>query len=129
LNLPNSSDGVVVSKSVKPQAKEKVDHMSDSESAMRDRIFRAVAPKDSPPIAARLLLVLVVLGAHTARAQEVTDDGRVGIILAHPLIVDDFSGAPYFWFDDQTGGVRTYRVSFPNVIYHARPWLQGWGGL
>jgi hypothetical protein len=96
---------------------------------MRDRVFRAVAPKDSPPIAARLLLVLIVLGAHTARAQEVTDDGRVGMILAHPLIVDDFSGAPYFWFDDQTGGVRTYRVSFPNVIYHARPWLQGWGGL
>jgi len=75
------------------------------------------------------LLVLVGLVAHTVRAQEVTDDGRAGIILSHTLFGDEFSGAPYFWFDEQTGGVKTYRVSFPHVIYHARPWLQGSGGL
>jgi Protein of unknown function (DUF2490) len=83
----------------------------------------------SRPIAFRaFLLVVVALGAQSARAQEVTDDGRVGVIFAHP-IVGEFSGAPYVWFDDQTGGVKTYRVSFPHVIYRARPWLQGWGGL
>ena len=74
------------------------------------------------------LVVLIVLSAPHARAQDVTDDGRVGVIFAHP-IADDVSGAPYFWFDDQTGGVKTYRVSFPNVIYRVRPWLQGVGGL
>jgi hypothetical protein len=25
--------------------------------------------------------------------------------------------------------VKSYRVAFPNVIYHARRWLQGWAGL
>jgi Protein of unknown function (DUF2490) len=85
--------------------------------------------KHSQLIAFRaFLLVVVALGAHSARAQEVTDDGRVGVIFAHP-IAGDFSGQPYVWFDDQTGSVKTYRVSFPNVIYRARPWLQGWGGL
>ena len=83
----------------------------------------------SGPIGCRAILVVVVaLGAHSARAQEVTDDGRVGVVFAHP-IANELSGAPYFWFDDQTGSVKTYRISFPNVIYKARPWLQGWGGL
>ena len=83
----------------------------------------------SQPIAFRaFLLVVVALGAHSARAQEVTDDGRVGVIFAHP-IAGDFSGQPYVWFDDRTGGVRTYRVSFPNVIYRARPWLRPVGGF
>jgi hypothetical protein len=84
----------------------------------------------SQPIAlGALLFVVVALGAHSASAQEeVTDDGRVGLILAHP-IAGEFSGAPYVWFDDQTGDVQTYRVSFPNVIYRARPWLQGLGAL
>lgn len=76
-----------------------------------------------------ILLVVVSLGASHARAQEVTEDGRVAVIFAHPTILDDFSGAPYVWFDDQTGGVKSYRVAFPNIIYHVRPWLQGWGGL
>src|SRR5262249_25906276 len=65
----------------------------------------------------------------SAHGQDVTNDGRVGVTFAHPLIVDDFSGAPYAWFDDQTGGVKSYRVAFPNIVYHATPWLQGWGGL
>jgi hypothetical protein len=25
--------------------------------------------------------------------------------------------------------VKPYRVAVPNIIYHARPWLPGWGGL
>ena len=74
------------------------------------------------------LLVVVVLGAHTARAQEVTDDGRIGVIFAHP-IAGAFSGAPYVWFDDLTGGVKTYRVSIPDVDYRARRWLHGVGGF
>ena len=74
------------------------------------------------------LVVLIALSAPHARAQDVTDDARLGIIIAHP-IVDDVSGAPYVWFDDRTGGAKTYRVSFPNVIYRVRPWLQGSGGL
>ena len=74
------------------------------------------------------LLVVVVLGAHNARAQEVADDGRIGAIFAHP-IAGDLSGAPYVWFDDQTGGVKTYRVSFPDVDYRARRWLHGVGGF
>jgi len=76
-----------------------------------------------------LVLVLVVLGAPRAQAQDVKDDGRVGVIFAHPTPLDDFSGAPYVWFDDQTGSVTSYRIAFPNIIYHARPWLQGWGGV
>lgn len=76
-----------------------------------------------------IVVVLVALGASWARAQEITNDGRMGVILAHPLVLDDFSGAPYAWFDDQTGGVKTYRLAFPNVIYHAQPWLQGWSGF
>jgi len=69
-----------------------------------------------------------VLGAHNARAQEVADDGRIGVIFAHP-IAGNLSGAPYVWFDDQTGGVKTYRVSFPDVDYRARRWLHGVGGF
>jgi hypothetical protein len=76
-----------------------------------------------------LLLVLVSLRAQSTRAQDVTNDGRIGAILAHPTIFDQLSGAPYIWFDDQTADVKSYRVAFPNIIYHARPWLQGWGGL
>jgi len=76
-----------------------------------------------------LLLVLVAFAAPCARAQEVTDDGRAAIVFAHPTVFERFSGAPYFWFDDQSGGVTSYRVAVPNIIYHARPWLQGWGGL
>src|SRR5499427_10397669 len=75
------------------------------------------------------VLVLTALGAAAAHAQDVTNDGRVAAIFAHPLVFDHFSGAPYVWFDDQTGGVKSYRVAFPNIIYHVRPWLQGWGGL
>src|SRR5262245_41113482 len=75
-----------------------------------------------------VLLVAVVLGAHSARAQEVADDGRVAVIVTHP-IRGEFSGAPYVWFDDQSGGVKTYRVSIPAVIYGARPWLKGLGGF
>jgi hypothetical protein len=75
------------------------------------------------------VLLLVALAAPHADAQEVTDDGRVGVIFAHPIVLDEFSGAPYVWFDNQTGGVKSYRVAFPNIIYHARPWLQGWGGV
>jgi Protein of unknown function (DUF2490) len=83
----------------------------------------------SERIAFRVILVVIVaLGAHGARAQEVIDDGRVGAIFAHP-IAGEFSGAPYVWFDDQTGGVKTYRVSIPDVIYKARPWLQGLSGF
>ena len=83
----------------------------------------------SQPIAFRaFLFVVVALGAHSARAQEVTDDGRIGVIFAHP-IAGDLSGQPYLWFDDQTGGVRTYRVSFPDVTYRARTWLRGMGGF
>ncbi|HUK37005.1 MAG TPA: DUF2490 domain-containing protein [Vicinamibacterales bacterium] len=74
-------------------------------------------------------LVLSVLGVGVTRAQGVTNDARVGVTFAHPLIIDDFSGAPYAWFDDQTGDVKSYRVAFPNVIYHAKPWLQGWSGV
>jgi len=76
-----------------------------------------------------LVLVLVALGASRVQAQDVADDGRVAVTFAHPMPFDDFSGAPYFLFDDQTGGVKTYRVAFPNIIYHATPWLQGWGGF
>ena len=76
-----------------------------------------------------LVLVLVALGASRVQAQDVVDAGRVSVIFAHPTPLDDFSGAPYFLFDDQTGGVRTYRLAFPNIIYHATPWLQGWGGF
>jgi hypothetical protein len=75
------------------------------------------------------VLVLIALGAASPHAQEVTNDGRVGLIFAHPLVLDDFSGAPYVWFDDQTGGVKTSRVAFPNIIYHATPWLQAWSGF
>ena len=76
-----------------------------------------------------LLLVLVAFDALRVQAQDVANDGRVGVTFAHPTLFDDFSGAPYFLFDDQTGGVKTYRVAFPNIIYHATPWLQGWGGF
>ena len=75
------------------------------------------------------VLVLVALGAARSHAQDVTNDGRVEATFAHPLVFDHFSGAPYFWFDDQTGDVKSYRVAFPNIIYHATPWLQGWGGF
>jgi len=76
-----------------------------------------------------LVLVLVALATPDARAQEVTNDGRVAATFAHPTIFDELSGAPYVWFDDQTGSVTSYRVAFPNIVYHARPWLQGWGGV
>jgi len=75
------------------------------------------------------VLIVVALGATSAHAQDVTDDGRLGVIFSHPAFVDRFSGEPYLWFDDQTGGVKSYRVAVPNVIYHATPWLQGWSGL
>jgi len=75
-----------------------------------------------------LLLAVVVFGAHSAHAQEVADDGRIGVIFAHP-IAGEFSGAPYVWFDDQTGGVKTYRISIPDVDYRARRWLHGVGGF
>ena len=74
------------------------------------------------------LLAIVVLGAHSAGAQEVADDGRIGVIFAHP-IAGELSGAPYVWFDHQTGGVKTYRVSIPDVDYRARRWLHGVGGF
>jgi len=76
-----------------------------------------------------LVLVLVALSASRAHAQDVADAGRVAVIFAHLKPLDDVSGAPYVLFDDQTGGVKTYRVEFPNIIYHATPWLQGWGGF
>src|SRR5262245_20178199 len=77
-----------------------------------------------------LLLAFVALGAAPhAHAQDVTDDGRVEVVFAHPTFLDGLSGAPYVWFDDQSGGVKSYRVAFPNLIYHLKPWLQGWGGL
>jgi hypothetical protein len=84
---------------------------------MKRRAFCAVA------------LALATLGAQRAYAQDVTDDGRIGVIFAHPLALDKLSGAPYIWFDDQTGSVTSVRVAFPNIIYHVRPWLQGWGGV
>src|SRR5689334_2489991 len=77
----------------------------------------------------RLLLAFVAFGARSAYGQDVTDDGRVAVVFAHPTFVEDLSGAPYVWFDDQTGGVKSYRVAFPNLIYHMKPWLQAWGGL
>jgi Protein of unknown function (DUF2490) len=76
-----------------------------------------------------LLLALVALAAPSAHAQEVTDEGRVAVTFAHPTVLDGFSGAPYVWFDGQSGGVKSYRVAVPNIIYHATPWLQGWGGV
>ena len=75
------------------------------------------------------MLALVASGASHARAQDVANDGRAEVVLAHPTFLDRLSGAPYFWFDDQTGSVTSFRVAFPNIIYHATPWLQGWGGL
>jgi hypothetical protein len=75
------------------------------------------------------VVILLAFISPGARAQSVTDDGRVGVVFAHPTIVDDVSGKPYVWFDDQTGGVTQFRVAFPNLIYHATPWLQGWSGL
>jgi len=86
------------------------------------------AASAQPIVFRSVLAVLIAVGASHARAQDVTDDGRLGVIVAHP-IVGALSGTPYVWFDDQTGGAKTYRVSFPNVIYRVRPWLQGWGGL
>src|SRR5215471_16906607 len=76
-----------------------------------------------------LALAVVALVAPRAHAQDVTDDGRVAVVFAHPLFLDKFSGIPYVWFDDQTGSVTSYRIAFPNVIYHAKPWLQGWSGV
>ncbi len=70
-----------------------------------------------------------MLAATSARAQDVTNDGRIGVVFAHPTIFDKFSGAPYVWFDDLTGHLTSYRVAVPNIIYQAKPWLQGWGGL
>src|SRR5262249_15502041 len=84
--------------------------------------FRRIALSSS-------VLMLMTLCSPRAHAQDVTNDGRVGVILAHPTMLDDVSGAPYFWFDDQTGDVKQFRVAFPNIIYHAKPWLQGWTGL
>ena len=75
------------------------------------------------------MLALVALRAPDAHAQDVADDGRAEVEFAHPTFLDKLSGAPYVWFDDQTGSVTSYRVAFPNVIYHAKPWLQGWAGL
>jgi hypothetical protein len=75
------------------------------------------------------VLALVALFSPSAGAQDVTDDGRVGVIFAHPTLIDDVSGAPFVWFDAQTGGVNQFRIAFPNIIYHATPWLQGWGGV
>src|SRR5262249_34143465 len=75
-----------------------------------------------------MLAVLIALGAAHARAQDVTNHSRIGMSIAEP-VGGELAGAPYVWFDDQTGGVKTCRVSFPNVICRVRPWLQGWGGL
>src|SRR5262245_51263398 len=74
-------------------------------------------------------LLLVVLGVPEAPAQNVTNDGRVGVTFAHPTLLEAWSGAPYVWFDAQTESVKSYRVAFPNLIYHATPWLQGWTGF
>src|SRR5262245_45588398 len=99
---------------------------------------RAFAVESSPELSVRrtssivrsvFLLMAIGFASRGARAQDVTNDGRVGIVLAHPTIVDSLSGEPYFWFDDQTGDVTQFRVAFPNLIYHATPWLQGWGGV
>jgi hypothetical protein len=75
------------------------------------------------------VLVLAALCVARVGAQDVTNDGRVGVIFAHPTLFEDLSGAPYAWADDHTGGVTSYRVAFPNVIYHVKPWLQGWSGV
>jgi len=90
-------------------------------------LFRA---DHSPRLAlCRFVLAFIALHATNAHAQGVTNDGRAGVVFAHPTFLDQLSGAPYVWFDDQTGDVTSYRVAFPNIIYHAKPWLQGWGGL
>src|SRR5262245_23769837 len=72
---------------------------------------------------------LVVVGVLRAHAQDVSNDGRMKVTVAHPTILDELSGAPYFWFDYQSAGVKSYRIAFPNLIYQATSWLQGWGGL
>jgi hypothetical protein len=76
-----------------------------------------------------LVLALLVMGAPMAQAQDVTDDGRVGVVFAHPTPFHGFSGSPYVWLDQQTGSVTSYRFAFPNIIYSVKPWLQGWGGV
>jgi hypothetical protein len=119
VNGLHSTAGLSVEVSQEPAFQEDDETKSSMQSsAERSRriVFRA------------LPLMLVALGGSNARAQEVTDDGRIAVIFAHP-ISDQFSGAPYVWFDDQTGGVKSYRVAFPNIIYHVKPWLQGWGGF
>lgn len=78
---------------------------------------------------ASLLLLLAFAAVPDARAQDVTNDGRLGVVFAHPTVLEDISGAPYVWFDDQTGSVTSFRFAFPNLIYHAKPWLQGWSGV
>ena len=75
------------------------------------------------------LLALVAVNASKARAQDVTNDGRVGVIFSHPTLLENLSGEPYVWADDQTGSVTSYRVAVPNLIYQVKPWLQGWGGV
>src|SRR5215831_7558523 len=57
------------------------------------------------------MLALVALRAPDAHAQDVADDGRAEVEFAHPTFLDKLSGAPYVWFDDQTGSVTSYRVA------------------
>jgi len=97
-------------------------------SAAKARLEIHVTRTSSKMARSVILLATIGLTSPAARAQDVADDGRVGIVLAHPIF-DALSGVPYFWFDGQTGDVTSFRVAFPNVIYHARSWLQGWGGL
>jgi hypothetical protein len=75
------------------------------------------------------VIAVVAFGPSAARGQDIANDGRIGVAFAHPTIFDHVSGAPYLWFDDQTGGVKSYRAAVPNLIYHASSWLQGWTGL
>jgi hypothetical protein len=86
----------------------------------------------SPQPCRAAVLALAVLAARDANAQSSSapdNQYRVSTYFSHP-VVGNLSGALVATFyETPENDSKTFRVTAPNLIYKARPWLEGVGGL